>query len=208
MLAKYNARTDKRDCTFGDTLDGTYYDCHSCLKRFVEDKVVGSGEYGKGGVFVPKARGSIGSVKKASSFFVDLERYTPFAGGEAGVEDPLVGEKFERYFGRELPETDPDVVTVLRSLKGKQTLAGAVKSTAKAAGVTPKDLMAAVQAHVDARSQLPCSWLQVRIQYAGSGEQAFGSLMDLFKVVGALDTDNETLVKQIKEASELRRKKP
>ena len=208
VLAKYNTRTDRRDCTFGATDNGNYYDCHTCLKRFVVDAVVGSGEYGRGGVFVPKARGSIGSVKKASSFFVDLERYTPFARGDTGVEEPLAANRFNQYFARDLPETNPHVAIVLRSLKGKQTLAGAVKSTAKAAGLTPKALMALVQAHVDARSQLPCSWLQVRIQYAGSGEQAFGSLIDLFKVVGALDSTNETLIKQIKEASELRRKGP
>ena len=206
ILAKYNARTDRRDCTFGETGDGKYYDCHRCLKRFVDDGLVGSGEYGRGGVFVPKARGSIGSVKKASSFFVDLERYTPFARGDAGVENPLAAGQFENYFAASLPEADPNVAAVLRSLKGKQTLAGAVKSTAKAAGVPAKELMAAVQAHVDVRSQFPCSWLQVRIQYAGSGEQAFGSLIDLFKVVGALDTKNETMIKHIKEASELRRK--
>lgn len=205
ILAKYNARTDKRDCTFGKSGYGAYYDCHRCLKRFVDDGLVGSGEYGKGGVFVPKAKGSIGSVKKASSFFVDLERYTPFARGDAGVEDPLAAVRFKNFFATELPETDPNVAVVLRSLKGKQTLAGAVKHTAKAAGLMPKTLMAAVHAHVDARSQFPCSWLQVRIQYAGSGEQAFGSLMDLFKVVGALDTKNETMIKHIKEASELRR---
>lgn len=206
ILAKYDARTARRDCTYGKAMEGSYYDCHSCLKRFFDAGLTGAGEYGKGGVFVPIGKNSIGATKKATGFFVDLERYTPFARGADGVEDPAGTLTYFRLFGIKMPDVDPNVATVLRRMDGKTTLGDAVKRVSKELALDPGALRSAVDAHVTARAQLPCSWLLVRIRYAGTGEQAFSSLTDLLNVVGNLDSTNATLIKHIKEASELRRK--
>ena len=105
------------------------------------------------------------------------------------------GESVDAIGGKTMPLVDPGTGETFATVP-----CGDERDVEAAVAATE-----AVHAHVDARSQFPCSWLQVRIQYAGSGEQACGSLMDLFKVVGALDTKNETMIKHIKEASELRR---
>ncbi|MCY0985738.1 hypothetical protein OV203_01260 [Nannocystis sp. ILAH1] len=204
VLAKYN-RTMRRDCTFRDALGGFYYDCHSCLKRFFDENLTGSGEYGEGGVFVPKNETVLGSPDHSDGFFVDLERYTPFARGKDGVEDPDAARRYRRLFREEPGPVEPNVAEVLRKMNGKTTIAAAAEAVAKAAGTDKAALVAAVHAHVEARSQLPCSWLHVRIRYAGKGEQAFSSLVDLLDVVGDLKSSNETVIKHIKEASALRR---
>jgi hypothetical protein len=211
ILAKYNGRTARRDCTFETSGAGRYYDCHTCLQRFFDSKLIGTGEYGKGGVFVPVGKGVIGSPDRAARFFVDFERYTPFARAGGAVEDPVGTNRYRTFFGQDLAEASADVVAVLRRMDGKITISGAIKAVAKevkaARGVDIDQaaLAAEVDAHVAARSELPCSWLLVRMLYAGSGEQAFASLGDLLRVVGDLDSNNETLLKHIKEASELRR---
>ena len=66
-------------------------------------------------------------------------------------------------------------------------------------------LLASVQAHIAARTQLPCSWLHVRIRYAGTGEQAYQSLHTMIHVIGELKAKNATVNKHVKEASERRR---
>lgn len=175
--------------------------------------MTGTGDYGEGGVFVPVSKAILGSVRKASGFFVDLERYTPYARGKDGVEDPARRELYARYFALELPEPDPDVVAVLRKMNGAVTIEQAVVAVTRGRPLDKKALKAERRAlaakvldHVEKRSQLPCSWLLVRMRYAGTGEQAFSSLFDLLKVVGDLNTRNPVLIKHIEEASELRRK--
>ncbi|PCC73720.1 hypothetical protein SAMN02745121_06838 [Nannocystis exedens] len=204
VLAKYN-RTMRRDCTFGGVPFGAYYDCHSCLKRFFDENLRGVGKYGEGGAFVPKNETVLGNPDHSDGFFLDLERYTPFSRGKDGVEDPDAAKRYRRLFNADPGPVDPNVAQVLRKMDGATAIATAAEVVAKAAGVDKATLVAAVQAHVKARTQLPCSWLQVRISYAGKGEQAFSSRFDLLDVVGDLKASNDTVIKHIKEASELRR---
>jgi hypothetical protein len=204
ILVRYD-RSQRRDCTFRNVRQGYYYDCHSCLKRFFDESLRGEGRYGKGGVFVPVGDAILGSPRKATGFFVDLERYTPFARGKDGVEDPEAAKRYQRFFNLDPGPVDPNVAEVLRRMDGATTIRAAAKKVAEAAGVDEDALVAGVDAHVEARSQLPCSWLQIRIRYAGTGEQAFSSLFDLLDVVGDLDSKNEILLKHIREASNLRR---
>ncbi|MDC0667361.1 hypothetical protein [Nannocystis radixulma] len=204
VLVRYD-RSDRRDCTFRNIPDGYYYDCHTCLKRFFDENLRGEGRHGWGSVFVPVGDGIIGDPRKAKRFFVDFERYTPFARGKDGVEDPEAPKRYQRFFNLEPPPVDPNVAAVLRKMDGSTAIRTAAEAVAKAAGVDVDSLVAGVEAHVKARSQLPCSWFQVRFGYTGSGEQAFGSLFDLLDVAGDLDTKNQALIKHIQEASALRR---
>ena len=63
ILAKYN-NTARRDCTFGDSGQGQYYDCHSCLKRFFDAGLTGTGEYGEGGCSSRWERASSGRPRR------------------------------------------------------------------------------------------------------------------------------------------------
>jgi hypothetical protein len=166
---------------------------------------------GRGGVFVPTGDGTVGNVDKAAGFFVDLERYTAFARAKDVLPTPEAVKKYDRYFGLVLPVAEELVAKVLQSLgpAGRLTSAvAAVAKEAKTAGRPPVDeaaLLASVEAHIAARTQLPCSWLHVRIRYAGTGEQAFQSLHTMIHVIGESKAKNETVNKHIKEASEERR---
>lgn len=205
ILAKYN-NTARRDCTFGETLTGNHYDCRSCLKRFHDEGLMGAGKYGSGGVFVPIGKDSVGVVAQATGFMVDIERLTPFARGEGQKEDPDTAQKrFKAFFGAEPPAVSEDVAAVLELMNGKRSISAGAAAVAKAKpGVDKAALAGEVAAHVAARAQLPCSWLLVRIRYAGTGEQAFASLITMLRVIGDLDTKNEVLKKHIQEASRLR----
>ena len=204
ILAKYN-NTLKRDCTFGDVAGGNYYDCRTCLKRFHGDKLVGDGKYGHGGVFVPTGKDSVGVVAQATGFMLDIERLTPYARGEGEKEDPTVAlARYKAYLGRDAPAISENVTAVLALMNGKRSISTAVAAVAKEKGVEKAALEAEVTAHIAARTQMPCSWLLVRIRYAGTGEQAFASLITMLRVIGDLDTKNEVLKKHIQEASKLR----
>ena len=203
VLARFN-KSQRRDCSFG-AAGGEYYDCHSCLKRFFTSKLTGTDKNGKGGVFVPVSAKTAGNPDTAEGFFVDLERYTAFARAAGGVEDPAEVAKYSQLFGFEAPAADANVAAVLRTLSGKGEIATAVAAVAKAADVDKATLAAAVQAHIAARTQLPCSWMYVRIRYAGTGEQAYKALNTLLNVVGDLKAKSPTVIKHIEEASAKRR---
>lgn len=186
VLPKYNGDDLKRDCSYGKLVDGDYYDCHTCLKRFFDAGLVGSGAYGQGGIFVPTKKGSAGGLKGATGFFVDFERYTPYARGKDGVEDPAARFEYETWFRTPVEAPSDDVAAALRLLNGKRDYETAAAAVAKARKVDQAVILAGLRKHIADRSQLPCSWLRVRIRYAGSGEQAFASLFKLLRVVGAL----------------------
>lgn len=200
-IAKYN-RTSRVDCTFGKVDDGHYYDCQACLERFYTRGLVGTGRYGDGGVIVPRAKGTFGALTGATAFFLDLERYTSFARKGGAAEDPTAVDDYRDLFGRAVPPAPEHVAEVLR--RGPDIKVSS-KKVAEALGLDAKQVAADVEAHLAARSDLPCSWMRARIRYAGSGEQAVESLQDMLKVVG--DGQGKPLVvKHIAEASELRRK--
>lgn len=210
VLPRYNL-SKRRDCSFPKKL-GNYYDCHTCLKRFTDAKLTGTSPYGREGVFVPRGGKTAGNVGKAAGFFVDFERYTAFSRAKDQVPDPAGVALYGDYFGVSLPAAEPLVVKVLQALDEGGSLVGAVQviaKEAKDAGDPPVDmdaLLGAVEAHMDARSQLPCSWMHVRIRYAGTGEQAFQALHTMLHVIGELSATNKTVNKHIKEASDLRKK--
>ena len=201
--------SNRSDCSFGES-GGHYYDCHTCLKRFSQNNLSGTAPYGNGGIFVPTGDGTIGNVNKAAGFFVDLERYTTFSRTKDVLPDPLAVKDYWDYFRLALPVADPAVGRVLQSLGPEGVLTAAVAAVAKEAkeaGQPPVDepsLLASVQAHIAARTQLPCSWLHVRIRYAGTGEQAYQSLHTMIHVIGELKAKNATVNKHVKEASERR----
>lgn len=209
VLPRYD-KTDRRDCSFAK-VRGSYYDCHSCLKRFCDNDLIGKAPYGEGGVFVPTGDGTVGDINSASGFFVDFERYTPFSRTDGVLPNPNAVTDYKRYFGLVLPIAEVSVARVLQSLEEGGSLAAAVAvvaSKANEAGEPPVNkasLLASVRAHIAARTQLPCSWLHVRIRYAGTGEQAFQSLHTMLHVVGELNAKNAVVNKHIKEASEKRR---
>ncbi|MFY0531764.1 hypothetical protein [Nannocystis pusilla] len=240
VLTKYNAYSAKRDCTYGELPGGHYYDCHSCLKRFTDNQLTGSGKHGRGGVFVPTSKTTAGSLTGATGVFVDFERYTPYARGSSGVEDPAALAEYENFFGVGAAADAPsdDVLAALRLLNGTNSFDRAAKKVAQERKVDKAVVLAGLKKHVADRSQLPCSWLLVRMRYAGSGEQAFASLFKMFRVVGELKApvppkkakppkppkkskgkvepapapapepvaEDDPIIKNIKEASEMRRK--
>lgn len=202
-LAKYDGRTRKHDCSYGEVEGGHYYDCQGCLKRFYDQGLVGAAKNpAHGSVFVPTGDGNFGDERKAKGFFVDLERYTAFARKGGAVEDSDPLPHLKELFGLSLDPTPAHVAEVLR--RGPEIKTSSRKVADELgldAGVVEND----VDAHIRARSQLPCSWMLVRIMYAGSGEQAFESLYDLLDIVGA-SKGKPLVVKHIAEACELRRK--
>lgn len=199
-IAKYNT-TARIDCTYGTIEYGHYYDCQSCLKRFYDQGLAGTGKYGKGGVIVPRGKGTFGTEAGGISFFVDLERYTKFARAGGAVEDPSAVSDYLKLFGRDVKPAPDHVAQALRLGPNVDTASATV---AKALGLDAKQVAADVEAHIAARSELPCSWMKTRIRYAGAGEQAIESLQDLLKVVG--DGQGKPIeAKHITEASELRR---
>jgi hypothetical protein len=209
VLPRYD-HSNRRDCSFGKA-GGDYYDCHTCLKRFCDSGATGTAPYGRGGVFVPTGGGTVGNINRAAGFFVDFERYTAFTREKDALPDPDAVKDYEKYFGLVLPRAEAPVARVLQALGAEGVLTAAVAAVAKemkGAGqpaVDEASLLASVQAHIAVRTQLPCSWLHVRIRYAGTGEQAYQSLHTMIHVIGELKAKNVTVNKHVKEASERRR---
>lgn len=202
VLAKYNRRTERRDCSYGRILGGHHYDCQQCLVRFFKLGLAGDPEkYGRGGIFVPTGAGSFGELRGATGFFVDLERYTKFARADGGTEADTADVLWAQLF--DTPFT-PAPTHVAETLRRGPSVAASASAVAEEHEMDPKIVAADVRAHIDRRSEFPCSWMRVRILYAGSGPQAFESLYDLLKVVGA-GGGKEILQKHIAAASLFRR---
>ena len=203
VLGKFNNRYQKRrDCSFQNA-GGAYYDCHSCIKRFFDLGLVGTGD-GDGAVFVPTGDGYVGRLRNAAGFFVDLERVTAWA-REGGADGLAPATDYEALFGlKEVEPPSDDVRAVLRS-DDVVALSKAVDDIAEERGLDRAVLAADVQSHIDERRDLPCSWFRVRIGYTGSGPQAWGSLFKMMRVVGELKSANKTCKKHIIEASKVRR---
>jgi len=100
---------------------------------------------------------------------------------------------------------DPAPAHVAEVLRRGPDISKSSAAVGKELGLDAKQVVADVNVHLAARSELPCSWMRVRIRYAGSGEQAFESLQDLLNVVGN-GKGKPIVAKHITEASELRRK--
>jgi hypothetical protein len=199
-IPKFN-KSARRDCSYGKLDDGKYYDCQTCLKRFFDFGLVGTGDHGAGGVFVPLSRKRFGSLPGATSVFVDLERYTAFARAGGAPEDPSKLADAEQYFGRAIDPAPPQVANALR--RGPD-IKSAAKAAAKELGLDAAAVERDLRTHIAARTDLPCSWFRVRIGYAGSGPRAIASLNRMLRVVGGGEGD-AVMQKHIKEASELRR---
>jgi len=204
FLGNFLNRDDARDCSFQGAADGAYYDCHRCLRRFFDMGLVGQGEYGEGGAFVPRGKTVIGDSDHTLSHWLDLERLTPFARstGKAALTASEASVAWNDLFGWVLPPPDPQVEAFLRS---GETLGGGLDVFARDRGLDVDRLRADVELHLELRRDLPCSWLYARLRYTGSGEQAWESLQTLLRVVGQLD-GKPTIVRHIREASEVRRR--
>jgi hypothetical protein len=200
-IAKFN-RTEKRDCSYGRSEGGHHYDCQECLGRFFKLGLAGSKkEKGEGGVIVPTSKGAFGKLHGATGFFIDLERYTAFARANGGVEDPTRAADYERLFGAAVEPAPAHVIAVLRA---GPSIAAAADDVAEDLGLDPETVAADVHRHIERRRDLPCSWMRVRLLYAGSGPQAFESIYDMLEVVGAGE-GKPVVTKHIAEASALRR---
>jgi hypothetical protein len=209
VLAKYDARTKGVDCTFGKSQFGFHYSCHGCLRRFFDSGLIGNRSTGAGGAFVPLNKDSFGSHEGAFAFWLDYEGITAFARASGSIEENLDrSEDFPREFGRPVPARPSEAaLDVLRHTPAgglDVQIAATSKSVAKARGLDAATLAAEVREHIEARRDLPCSWLTTRIRYAGTGPQAFESLMDLLHVVGNLNTRSDVLKDHIKQASAAR----
>ncbi len=247
LLAKYNARGLRRDCSFDKVLDGAKYDCQRCLARFYKDGFLErpltadkpdpdesqdddppakgkkpkkrkpdkrpSVTHGLGGVFVPvHERERFGTMSGADRFFVDFERYTEYARAEGATEDPGAVDLYDEYFGLKLELAPAHVAAVLRRgvasvkklEKGKKSIDVLAAEVAESVGVSAAEIALDVRAHIAARSEWPCSWMRTRIGYSGSGQQAFSSMHDLLRVVGA-GVGDPVVERHIAEASALRR---
>jgi len=205
FLGNFLRRDDARDCTYQGARNGGYYDCHRCLGRFFDMGLVGQGEYGKGGVFVPRGKTAIGSPKHTLSHWIDLERLTPFSRstGKAAPSVEDASDLWNRLFGWVLPPPAPEVEAFFRS---GTSLGEDLDAFARDRDLNVDKLRADVERHLELRRDLPCSWLYARLRYSGSGEQAWESLQTLLRVVGQLDGNNPTILHHIREASEVRRR--
>ena len=151
VLGNFNkSRGPRRDCSYRNAA-GVYYDCHSCIKRFFDQGLVGTGD-GDGSVFVPTGRGSIGRLRGATGFFVDLERVTAWA-QEGGARDFDQVAKYGELFGLDpsvLSVPSEGVKAVLRSATAVD-VSQAVEDVSDALGTSAAELREAVGAHVEER---------------------------------------------------------
>lgn len=207
-IARFNQRDGRRNCSYGD-IRRPYYDCHGCVKRFYDQEWVSDRNDRAGGVIVPRAKGTFGLLSGASGFWLDLERFSGFARASGQGIDHTASRMYEDLFGVRVTILDPSSEAdsaVIEALSESGSIERRVAAVAKARSLDNEAkgaLTRRIVEHIDERRDLPCSWWHVRIGYAGSGPQAFGSLFKMLRVVGKLDC-NDTVAKHIKEASALR----
>lgn len=204
-LAVFRKRSKTRDCTFANAPDGAYYNCHRCLKRFTDTGMDGTGENGFGGVFVPRSNGKTGTTAGATAHWLDLERVTPWASDNGALPplDSLAADReWQRLVGRIPGRGSEAVIEVLSNANGK--LGPRITTVAKRHGLDPAQLATDVQAYMNERRDLPCSWLNTRIRYAGAGPQAWQSMINMVRALATLTRMKEAAIEHIEAAAKLR----